>query len=53
MILLSFGNYNKIKLNFLGLLFLLIICSNLKAADYSLEFDRLTTSEYVEVPFDA
>ena len=52
MILLSFGNYNKIKLNFLGLLFLLIICSNLKAADYSLEFDRLTTSEYVEVPFD-
>ncbi len=44
-------NINVIKIIFI--IFFFSYAKNLSAADYSLEFDRLTTSEYVEVPFAA
>ncbi len=44
-------NINVIKIIFI--IFFFSYAKNLNAADYSLEFDRLTTSEYVEVPFAA
>ena len=44
-------NINVIKIIFIFFFFSYV--KNLSAADYSLEFDRLTTSEYVEVPFAA
>ena len=44
-------NINVIKIIFI--IFFFSYVKNLSAADFSLEFDRLTTSEYVEVPFAA
>ncbi len=46
-----FRKINVIKI--VLIIFFISYAKNLSAADYSLEFDRLTTSEYVEVPFDA
>ncbi len=49
--ILFLRNINVIKIIFI--IFFISYAKNLSAADYSLEFDRLTTSEYVEVPFAA
>ncbi len=49
--ILFLRNINVIKIIFI--IFFFNYAKNLSAADYSLEFDRLTTSEYVEVPFAA
>ena len=49
--ILFLRNINVIKIIFI--IFFFSYAKNISAADYSLEFDRLTTSEYVEVPFAA